>query len=291
MANRFLDKIEIGRTGLESMRLGIGSTFNAPASAIEEAVEYGINYLYWGTVRQPGFAAAMRNLEQKNRDDLIFVIQSYSMDSQTIEKEVESALKEAGVQRFDFLLLGNRNSIPDSSFVEVFERLKDRGLVRFLSASSHNRPLIPQFFADYERGESPYDLLMFRYNAVHRGAEQDVFPHVSPDKPHQTTLVYTATRWGHLLDPSKMPPGESPVSARDCYRYSLSHDAVDMILCGPANRDQMQEAIAALEKGPLDSDERERIERIGKYLYAQYAPAYPDAGDAADVAEGVAASS
>ena len=287
----FRDKIEIGRTGLTTSRLGIGSTFNAPASTIEEAFEQGINYLYWGTVRQPGFAEAMRNIEKAQRDKAIFTIQSYSNDSSTIVKEVEEALRASGVQRFDFLLLGNRMSVPDDSYIEVFHRLRDRDIVRFLSLSSHNRPLVPTFIADYERNESPYDFIMLRYNAVHRGAETDVFPFVRDDKPHPTIQVYTATRWGHLLDPTKMPPGENPVSARDCYRYSLSHHAVDMILCGPANREQMQEAIAALEKGPLDDDERERIERIGKHLYAQYAPAYPDAGDAPDVDSGVAESS
>ncbi|MCY3884886.1 MAG: hypothetical protein OXG24_08220 [Gammaproteobacteria bacterium] len=288
--NDFQDRIEIGRTGLTSSRLGIGSTFNASSSVIEEAFEQGINYLYWGTVRQPGFAEAMRNIEKSKRDKAIFTIQSYSNDSSTIEKEVEDTLQASGVERYDFLLLGNRMSVPDDSFIEVFHKLRDRNLVSFLSLSSHNRPLIPRFIADYERNESPYDFLMLRYNAVHRGAETDVFPFVREDKPHPTIQVYTATRWGHLLDPTKMPPGEDPVSACDCYRYSLSHPAVDMILCGPANRAQMQEAIAALKRGPLDADERERIERIGKHLYSQYAPAYPDAGDAPDVASGRAAS-
>ena len=86
-----------------------------------------------------------------------------------------------------------------------------------------------------------------------------------------------------------MPDGEQAVSALDCYRYSLSHPAVDMVLCGPANAEQMDQAIAAMERGPLEADERERIERIGAYLYGQYSPAYPDDGDAEDVASGRAA--
>ena len=51
----------------------------------------------------------------------------------------------------------------------------------------------------------------------------------------------------------------------------------------------MDEAISALEQGPLDEEERRRIEHIGSYLYKQYAPQYPDAGDAEDVAAGRAA--
>ena len=287
--NDFLEPREIGRTGLKSSRLGIGSTFNAPAQVIEDAFARGINYLYWGTVRQPGFAEAMVNLAKHHRDELIFTIQSYSQDPASIEAEVEDALKTGGMENFDFLLLGNRNDAPAPAYVEVFERLREKGKVRFLSLSSHNRPLLPTLLADYEAGTSPYDLLMLRYNGVHRGAEKDVFPYV-PERPNRPMIcTYTATRWGHLLDPSKMPPGESPPSAQDCYRFSLSHPAVDMVLCGPANAEQMDEAIAALERGPLEADERERIERIGAHLYRQYAPQYPDAGDAEDVSAGRAA--
>ena len=131
---------------------------------------------------------------------------------------------------------------------------------------------------------------MLRYNPVHRGAETDAFPHVPTEGPKPTIATYTSTRWGHLLDPEKMPEGDSPVSAKDCYRYALSHPAVDMVIAGPGSEAQMDEAISALEAGPLADDERERIERIGAHLYAAYAPQYPDAGDDADVKSGRAAS-
>ena len=90
--NDFLERRAIGRTGLTTGRLGIGATFDAPARVIEDAFERGVNYLYWGTVRQPGFAQAMVNLAKRQRDELIFTIQSYSQDPASIEGEVEEAL-------------------------------------------------------------------------------------------------------------------------------------------------------------------------------------------------------
>ena len=287
--NEFLERRAVGRTGLVTGRLGIGSTFNAPAHVIEGAFERGVNYLYWGTVRQPDFARAMVNLARRSRDELILTVQSYSRDPATIEAEVEDALKSAGLEAFDFLLLGNHNAAPEAGYREVFERLRERGKVRFLSLSSHNRPALPGMIEASAAGRSPFDLFMLRYNAVHRGAEQDVFPFVPAPGERPFIVTYTATRWGHLLDAAKMPPGETPPSARDCYRYSLSQSAVDMVLCGPADAAQMDEALAALERGPLAPDERERLERIGTHLYRQYAPQYPDAGDAQDVAAGKAA--
>ena len=284
----FLERIEIGNTGLLSSRLGIGSTFDASTAVIEDAFERGINYLYWGTVRQPDFARAMVNLSKHHRDELILSVQSYSQDPSSIEGEVEDALKTAGIENFDFLLLGNRNSALSGEYVELFERLRDRGLLRYMSLSSHNRPFLPSLLEDYEQDRSPFELLMLRYNPVHRGAETDVFPFI-PKRKHPTIATYTSTRWGHLLDSDKMPPGEVPLTARDCYRYALSNPAVDMVIAGPANGDQMGEAISALEVGPLEPEERARIERIGAHIYAQYAPQYPDAGDVEDVSSGRAA--
>jgi hypothetical protein len=121
---------------------------------------------------------------------------------------------------------------------------------------------------------------MLRYNAVHRGAERDVFPYLpQPPAPAPGIVAYTATRWGHLLDPKKMPPGETPPRARDCYRFSLSHPAVSLVLCGPSSREEMQEAISALDAGPLDAEEMARMKRIGDHIYGAYKPQFAEKGD------------
>lgn len=278
----FLERRELGQTGLRSSQLGIGSSFGAAARVIEEAFDRGVNYLYWGSIRRPEFGRAMRNLAKQHRDELVLTVQSYSRSPRLMVPSVEVALRRAGLEYFDFLLLGARNDVPADAYVEVFERLRERGKVRFLSLSTHNRPLLPKLLDAHRQGQSPYQLFMLRYNAAHRGAESDVFPFVA-GQPRPATVAYTATRWGHLLDATKMPPGEAPLAASDCYRFSLSHPAVDLVLCGPANAEQMNEAISALERGPLDPDERERIERIGDYVYGKYRPQFPDAGDAEDL--------
>ncbi|MCP5057733.1 MAG: hypothetical protein GY937_13555 [bacterium] len=167
---------------------------------------------------------------------------------------------------------------PWDGLLEAALRLKEQGKVRHLMMSTHNRPLLPSMFEEYEKRESPFDAFMFRYNAVHRGGEKDVFPFL-PGGPKPGILTYTTTRWGHLLDPKKMPPGETPPPASDCYRFALSNENVDVALCGPADEAQMDEALRALERGPLKPDERERIERIGDFIYGRYKPTYAEGGD------------
>jgi len=276
----FLEKRELGQTGLLASRLGIGSSFGVSARVLEEAFERGINYLYWGSIRRREFGKAMRHLAKRHRDELILTVQSYSRSPSLMVPSVEAALRRAGLEYFDFLLLGARSDVPAEAYVEVFERLRDKGKVRFLSMSTHNRPLLAQMFDAYGEGRSAYELFMVRYNAVHRGAETDVFPFLPTAQSAPGMVAYTATRWGHLLEPKKMPPNEEPLAARDCYRFALSNPAVDLVLCGPANAAQMSEAIAALDAGPLTAEERERIERIGDFVYGNYRPQFPDQGDA-----------
>jgi aryl-alcohol dehydrogenase-like predicted oxidoreductase len=281
--SEFRGTIELGRTGLRTSRLGIGSSFTGSARFIEEAVEQGINYLYWGSIRRPAFGRAIRHVARRNRAGVVLTVQSYSRVGALVAPSVEIALRRAGVDYFDFLLLGMWNQPPRQAIVDAALRLREQGKVRFLMLSTHNRPSLKDHFQRFAAGQSPFEVFMLRYNAVHRGAERDVFPHLPAQGP-PGLIAYTATRWGHLLDPAKMPPGEAPPPARDCYRFALGHPAVSLVLCGPADREQMQEAIRALDAGPLSPDEMERMRRIGDHLYGRYAPNFRDRGDASATA-------
>jgi len=190
----FLEKRELGQTGLLASRLGIGSSFGVSARVLEEAFERGINYLYWGSIRRREFGKAMRHLAKRHRDELILTVQSYSRSPALMVPSVEVALRRAGLEYFDFLLLGARSDVPAEAYVEVFERLRDKGKVRFLSMSTHNRPLLAQMFDAYGEGRSAYELFMVRYNAVHRGAETDVFPFLPAAQSAPGMVAYTATR-------------------------------------------------------------------------------------------------
>jgi aryl-alcohol dehydrogenase-like predicted oxidoreductase len=276
----FREAVLLGQTRLRVSRLGIGSSAVADERFVEEAVDQGINYLYWGSIRRAAFGRALQHVARRNREGVVITVQSYSRVAALLRPSVELALQRAGLEYFDFLLLGMWNRPPGKGMVESAMRLRAQGKVRHLMLSTHNRPSLQGHFRDFEEGRSPFDAFMVRYNAVHRGAERDVFPYLPQVRP-PGLLSYTATRWGHLLDPAKMPPGESPPPARDCYRFALSHPAVSMVLCGPASREQMLEAICALDAGPLDPEERARMERIGDHIYGRHAPKFRDAGDAA----------
>ncbi len=259
----FRDPIVLGKTGLRVSRLGFGSSYGAPAAAYERAFhEYGVNFFYWGSIRRGSMRKAVRSLARGGRDRIVVALQSYDRSGFLMPIFVQRGLRALGIERADILILGWHFELPSARVLDAAQRLVDEGKVRFLMLSGHNRRLFGRLAADADR---PVDVFMFRYSAAHRGAETDIFPFV-PAEGRPGMVAYTATRWGHLLDPKRMPAGETPLRASDCYRFALTHEAVDLCLSGPANEEQLTEALRALDLGPLDDEEIARARRIGDFV-------------------------
>jgi len=252
----------LGRTGLKVGRLGVAASYGAPTKAFEEAFDKGCNYFYWGSRRKSNMREAIKNIcAQGKRDELVILIQSYSRSAHLMESFFEKALRTLALDHVDILLMGWHNKRPGQKLLDKAMSMKEKGLFRFLAVSGHNRKLFPELAR-----EGLFDLFHVRYNAAHRGAEQETFPFL-PSVGRPGIVTYTATRWGRLLNPKKMPPGEVPPSASDCYRFSLSNRAVDVCLCGSKDEAQMKEALKTLELGPLNIEEMERMRKIGDYLH------------------------
>ena len=253
---------ELGATGLKVGPLGMAASYGAPAEAFEEAFDRGCNYFYLGGGRRKaGMKQAIRNIcRQGLRDKLVIAIQSYARFGYLMEWVFKSRLHSMGLERADILVLGWHNRRPSPGLVRRARAMKSQGLCSYLAMSGHQRRLFPQLAA-----EGQFDLFHVRYNAAHRGAQTEIFAHLQGD--HRPGIVsYTATRWGQLLNPHKMPPGESVPAPSDCYRFALSNPAVDVCLCGPQDIGQVRDALQTLELGPLDSGDMERMKRIGDYV-------------------------
>jgi aryl-alcohol dehydrogenase-like predicted oxidoreductase len=261
-ANRFRS---LGRTGLKVGRLGVACSYGAPTTAFEEAFEQGVNYFYWGSMRKEAMARAIRNIIAKGkRDELVIVVQSYSRSAILMEQFFKQALTKLKIEHADILLLGWHNQPPSIRILDRALSLRDRGLFRFLAVSGHRRPMFAQLADDLRFG-----LFHVRYNAAHRGAETEVFNHL-PTNDRPGIVTYTATRWGDLLDPRKMPTGEKPLSGTDCYRFVMARPAVDVCMSGPKNIEEMRQALKALQLGPMSDDELKRAQRIGDHVHANY---------------------
>lgn len=265
MNQDFREKRALGRTGLKVGRLGIAASYGAPTEAFEEAFDRGVNYFYWGSRRTPAMGEAIRRIVRNGkREELVLVLQSYARYGGVLRSFFLKGLGKLGLDSADVLLLGWHNALPSSRVLDAAFKLRDEGRVKSIALSGHNRPLFPEL-----AGDPRFGLFHVRYNAVHRGAEQEIFPKL-PEGDRPGIVTFTTTRWGDLLNPKKMPPGEAPLRGSDCYRFALSHPTVDVCMCGPKDLAQTREALSALDLGPLSDEEMARMRRIGDYIHTNY---------------------
>jgi aryl-alcohol dehydrogenase-like predicted oxidoreductase len=258
----------LGRTGLEVGRLGIASSYGVSGEALEKAFDRGVNYIYWGSRRLASFGNGIKRLKPQ-RDRFVLVVQSYTRMASLMGWSLERALRALTFDHADVLLLGMWNKPVPPRILDAAQELKRRGLVRFLAVSTHHRALVPAIAAGND-----FDIVHFRYNAAHPGAERDIFPDL-PATNRPGMVSFTATSWGQLMGKSNalanitnrahpIPQGERTPTATDCYRYVLSRPEVDVCLTGPSNETQMNEALDALQRGPMTDDELAWMQRVGK---------------------------
>jgi len=264
---KFNEPVILGKTGLKVGRLGIASGYGAPAEAIEEAFERGCNYLTWGTFikgHSPHMREALRSIIAKGlRDRLVLAMFSYAHQSFLTEHFLIKGLKAAGLDYADVLILGFFSRRPSPRIIDGAMRLKEKGLIRFIGLSGHNRRLFPTLLKD-----GIFDVFHLRYNAIHRGAEMEIFPFL-PGQTRPGIINFTSTAWGKLLNPKKMPSGEKAPTAAECYRFVLSNPAVDVCMTGARTIVQMRENLMLLEQGPMTDEELARMRLIGDHIYGR----------------------
>ena len=261
-AGKTFQRATLGRTGLRVGRLGVASSYGVPAAAVERAFEHGVNYFYWGTARRAGFGEAIRHLSPQ-RDRFVLVIQSYTRVAGLMGWSLERALRELRLDHADVLLLGLWNKPIPARILDAARRLKERSQVRFLAFSSHNRSLVSKMLLNND-----LDVIHFRYNAAHPGAETDIFPHIPATNP-PGLVSYTTTSWGQLMNPRKTPKHEKTPTAADCYRFALTRPEIDVCITGPSNAQQMDQALEALRHGPMSETELAWMRRVGSAIHGK----------------------
>ena len=154
---------------------------------------------------------------------------NYIWGHQNLRRTLEKRLRQIRTDYIDvFHFLGvTRRAHFTPQVREELQAVRESGLVRAVSISTHDR----KFAVELAR-EGVLDAMMIRYNAAHRGAETEIFPHLPESNP--AVVGFTATRWTRLLRPPRGYPNEARVpTAGMCYRFVLSNPAVHVCLMAP----------------------------------------------------------
>ncbi len=260
-------RTRLGRTRLEVGRLGVSASYGVPGEAVERAFERGVNYFFWGSRRTESFASALKRLKSQ-RERFVLVIQTYTRVGSLMSGSLERGLRALAFAYADVLLLGLWNKPVPGRILDAARKLKERGLARHLAVSTHKRAMVPQFAAGDD-----FDVIHFRYNAAHPGAEKDIFPQLpAADRPGM--VAFTATSWKQLLGQGTLqgfplssravPKSERVPTAADCYRFVMARPEVDVCMTGPASAAEMDQALEALRQGPMSEEELAWMRRVGR---------------------------
>lgn len=231
---------------------------------VHHALDRGINFLNW-----PGspdaLSRAIAGLGPR-RTDVMVCVQFEARTTVDAERELDSILRELGTDYVDVLTYYYVEAqsewdeiIGPGGAHEFCEKAKRAGKVRLIGVTSHQRPLA----ASMARS-GLLDLLMIRYNAAHRGAEQEIFP--VTDSLGIPVVVYTCLRWGALLEPTPDDPtGFVPPPAPMWYRFALQSPSVTIALMAPDNRAEMDDDLTILDApGPLSAEEYAMLAEHGQ---------------------------
>ncbi len=253
--------------GQPVLRLGLAATYRPGKETVYRAIDAGVSYFFcYGFDSQ--MIGALRDVFRHDRNRLLVATGAYNLliGYTGIRKTLEKRLRQLGtdyIDVFEFLGVTKPRDLRPRVMEELV-RLREEGKVRAIGMSCHNRK-----FAGRMAAEGALDMIMIRYNAAHRGAEQDIFPQL--EAHHPFIVSYTATRWTRLLRrPRGYPTRERLPDAGLCYRFVLTNPHVDVCLTAPSNPEQFRANLDAFRQGPLGSEDLDFMRRFGDAVHERY---------------------
>lgn len=273
MAISALPRRSLGATGLRVSPLALAAWSVRGAGPrglrlspddVERAYhEHGINTFLFHFMMRPMVEGLRRLIQGGHRDDLVLIAEVGIPTGRSVQRGWERHIRAIGTDVLDVFLLGwvrARWYVTGRTW-PAMRALRDRGAVRAIGFSSHDRPLAARLARELRP-----DVLMLRYNAAHRGAEDEVFAHLEAPRPG--VIAYTATRWGMLLQPLPEHGFPTGMPAGDCYRFPLTHPAVDLVLCAARSARELDEDVASVRAGPLDPGRLDEVRRFGNAVHS-----------------------
>lgn len=254
----------LGKTGLLVHRLGLSASYWPGKKTIYKAIDAGLNYFFcFGFDGQ--MTGVLKEVLRHDRERYVVATGAYNLliGYPNLRRTLEKRLRQLNTDHIDiFMFLGvmKGNDFPERTREELI-RLREEGKVCAIGISTHDRKFAGQLAQD-----GSLDVMMIRYNAAHRGAEQDIFPHLLPHRPG--IVSFTATRWSYLLRRVRNWPKSEPLpTAGQCYRFVLSNPNVHVCMTAPGNEKQFAENLRALADGPLTEDEMVFMKKFGDAVH------------------------
>ena len=269
---RASDRLRFRDTDLTVSPICIGIT-ESPDTVIA-AYEEGINFFFIsGDLHWPRYAYTRAGLTRlldgspSRRGHIVVAAVSYLDEPFFGLLQFEEILESVpGLERIDVLLAGAVTSDFSLLRVTSLQRARTRHHLgaTAIGASFHKRRYMLSSAAQQ------LDIHYVRYNPGFFKSRIDLFPHISPDAAQltfgfQSQAARVTAESYRSLD---LPDGSWLPSASDYYRFALTPNPIDGILCSPSTAEEVRILARALEEKPLTPDEEKYMIRLSHAAHA-----------------------
>ena len=229
---------------------------------VEAAFDAGINFfLVSADMHWPLYRHTRTGLEQllaarpSARGEIVVAVVSYTTQPEFCYAPFLEVLEEMPrLARIDVAVMGGVYASDFTSRLEIYRghvRTGHAG-IRSVGATFHDR-----LAARSALSLDAVELALVRYNPLHPGAREDLFP-FRPTAGHTRLFNFNSTagfvqsaRFDALgLDADHWRP-----AVTDYYRFALSRPEIDGVLCAPQTPAEVAALVRGLEEGPLSPDE------------------------------------
>jgi hypothetical protein len=269
---KLTDRIPLGDSGLAVSPFCSGLTLDA--RQVPAAYEAGINFFFISAdMHWPVYEPLRRGLRMlldgnpAARDDLVIAVASYVTQPEFCSQPFIEVLEEVPqLARLDLLIAGGAYDREIDVRVALYNihRTQRFAGCRAIGATFHERAAAVRLLAT-----DALDIALVRYNPLHPRAATEVFPHVKSRADGRRTLLYNfKSTIGWITSEEEylalgIAPGFWRPHPTDYYRFALTEPALDGILCGLPDAAAVRDLADALEKGPLDDEDRQYLLDLG----------------------------
>ena len=254
-----LPRANLGRTGLEITRFGVGGCYCETADGYRAALDCGVNYIDTARAYREGEdEKIIGQALQGRRHELVLASKTSRRDADGARRELETSLCALQTDHLDIYQLHHLNTeaertqaLAPGGALEAVLRAREEGLIRFIGVTGHDWLQIEQAVLS-----GHFDTVLCWYNCAMKEPETTVFPAA---QTHDTgVVIMNASRNERLL---KGPDAPAPTQF---YRYVLNHSAVATTVMGLRHGVLFDEVAAGLsEYVALTREEQHTLEAYG----------------------------
>jgi len=248
--------IDVSAIGFGGMRFNAGDDIGTCAALVKTAYDNGVNYFDTAPAYERSeeiFGLAFKQMKKTKTEKPFYVSTKTSKaDPDQIRSQLETSLQRMNLDYIDFYHVWCVMSLEDfenrkaKGALAEFERLKDQGLVKHICISTHmTGPDVEKVLCDY-----PFDGVLLGYSAMNF-AYRDVGLDAAA-KLNRAVVVMNPLGGGviprspKLFEFLKTTSNQSVVQA--ALTFLLNDPRITIVLVGLSDKEQLAEAIMAVEK-------------------------------------------